>query len=75
MKEMAGIIETSLSNFKQHMEDSASMHSQRINEELRKLRQIIRQDLEADLIERDKKIEDNGTTVREDSTNFTSDLT
>ena len=34
IKAMTGIIETSLSNFKQHMENSASMHSQRINEEL-----------------------------------------
>ena len=56
MKEMAGTIETSLSKFKQSIEDEASKHFTRTQEELRKLRQIIRNDLEVDLIERDKKI-------------------
>ena len=58
MKEMAETSETSLSKFKQSIQDEVSRHFMRTNEELRKLRTIIRGDLEADLIERDKKIMD-----------------
>src|SRR5208282_1217425 len=57
-KEIAEKVETSLNDFRQHMEFSTSLHTQRINEELKKLRQIIRQDFEADLIERDRTIMD-----------------
>jgi len=55
-KEIADKVETTLSDFKQNMDNNTSAHNEWVCGELRKLRQLIGMDLEADLIERDRKI-------------------